>query len=67
MDSQDETRPLLDAEAQPKIAKLPAHHVISKKTRQTSFPVDYGLMPWLQVLGGWVLFATSWYVNSPSL
>jgi len=60
MNSQDETRPLLDSEAQSNIAKLPARNVISKKTRQSSFQVDHGFFPWLQVLGGWILFANGW-------
>jgi hypothetical protein len=60
MNTEDETRPLLDTEAQRKVAKLPARHVISKKTQQKSFKVDHSFLPWLQVVGAWILFANGW-------
>lgn len=28
------------------------------------YPVDHGRVAWMQVLGGFILFANSWYISS---
>ncbi|KAF2685319.1 MFS general substrate transporter [Lentithecium fluviatile CBS 122367] len=47
--TEEVTRPLLDTEGQTKVYKLPARNVISKKTQQSSLPVDHGFMPSLHL------------------
>jgi hypothetical protein len=36
----------------------------NNKNDSEGYPVDHGKIAWMQVLGGFILFANSWYVHS---
>ena len=60
----DERAPLLSYhETQRERTEQLLAHVeeTAKQSNEEGFPVDHGKVAWMQVLGGFVLFANSWY------
>jgi hypothetical protein len=40
--------------------QLLAHEVTASAQANEDYPVDHGKVAWMQVLGGFILFANSW-------
>jgi hypothetical protein len=62
-----ERQPLLRTsteETRSRAARIPSHEVTTRAQEHPDYPVDHGTVAWMQVLGGFILFANSWYVNS---
>jgi hypothetical protein len=63
----DEREPLLKPhsdEAHSRLAQLYAREVPASAQEHIDYPVDHGYVAWMQVLGGFIIFANSWYVPS---
>jgi MFS family permease len=58
----DERRPLLDSVTRSRLSRISAHSITTKKQDNPDYPIDHGYVAWMQVLGGFVLFANSWCV-----
>jgi MFS family permease len=57
----DEREPLLRSSTDERIGRLiRAHQVTQNAQHNTDYPVDHGTTAWLQVLGGFIMFANSW-------
>ena len=61
----NETEPLLSYhEAQrERTEQLLAHEITASAQDHEDYPIDHGKVAWMQVLGGFILFANSWYVH----
>jgi hypothetical protein len=53
----DERQPLLRSSTEERIS---AHEVTSTAQDNHDYPVDHGRVAWMQVLGGFIIFANSW-------
>jgi hypothetical protein len=60
----DERRPLLDGSGllRSRLSQISAHSITSRFQDNPDYPVDHGYVAWMQVLGGFILFANSWCV-----
>ncbi|KAL5117365.1 hypothetical protein ACEQ8H_004681 [Pleosporales sp. CAS-2024a] len=59
--SANEREPLLGSSTDDRIGRLlHSHHVTQSAQEHPDYPIDHGTTAWLQVLGGWILFANSW-------
>jgi hypothetical protein len=59
----DERQPLLrnrTDEARSGASQIRAHEVTSHAQDQPDYPVDHGRIAWMQVVGGFIIFANSW-------
>jgi hypothetical protein len=59
----DERQPLLrnrTEEAHTSASQIHAHEVTSHAQDQPGYPVDHGSVAWMQVVGGFIIFANSW-------
>lgn len=59
----DERQPLLrnrTEEARSGVAQIRAHEVTASAQDHPDYPVDHGAVAWMQVLGGFIIFANSW-------
>ncbi|KAF1848111.1 MFS general substrate transporter [Cucurbitaria berberidis CBS 394.84] len=59
----DERQPLLrhsTEEARLTASQVPAHEVTTSAQEYPDYPIDHGRVAWMQVLGGFILFANSW-------
>jgi hypothetical protein len=43
------------------VAQIRAHEVTASAQEHPDYPVDHGTVAWMQVLGGFIIFANSWY------
>lgn len=57
--NQTERQPLLRNSTEEGV-RVPAHQVTRSAQDHEDYPVDRGHVAWLQVLGGFILFANSW-------
>lgn len=57
-----ETEPLLarSQESESWIPQIRAHEVTRCAQDNDDYPVDHGYVAWMQVLGGFIIFANSW-------
>lgn len=62
----DERQPLLrnstEEGVSPRGPQILAHEVTLSAQDHPDYPIDTGFVAWLQVVGGFILFANSWYV-----
>jgi hypothetical protein len=62
----DERQPLLNSNGGAQNIERPtlisAHSITARKQDHPDYPIDHGYVAWMQVLGGFILFANSWYV-----
>lgn len=60
----DERQPLLrnnTLEAHSRVvSQIRAHEVTVTAQDNPDYPIDHGYVAWMQVLGGFILFANSW-------
>ncbi|KAF3039055.1 hypothetical protein E8E12_009110 [Didymella heteroderae] len=58
----NETEPLLarSRESESRIAQICAHEVTRSTQDNEDLPIDHGYVAWMQVLGGFIIFANSW-------
>lgn len=58
----DERQPLLRSRTEERaiLTGPPAHEVTTSAQDHTDYPIDHGSVAWMQVLGGFILFANSW-------
>ncbi|KAH7353124.1 major facilitator superfamily domain-containing protein [Pyrenochaeta sp. MPI-SDFR-AT-0127] len=58
----NERQPLLrsSTDERVRISGPPAHEVTTSAEDHTDYPIDHGSVAWMQVLGGFILFANSW-------
>jgi hypothetical protein len=54
----DERQSLLRRSTEERVG---AHEVTSSAQEGQDYPVDHGRVAWMQVLGGFIIFANSWY------
>jgi hypothetical protein len=62
----DERQPLLRNRTEER-AQIRAHEVTSSAQEHPDYPIDHGSVAWMQVVGGFIIFANSWYVTPKSL
>jgi hypothetical protein len=61
----DERQPLLrnsTEETHPGLSQIRAHEVTANAQDNPDYPIDHGRVAWMQVLGGFIIFANSWQV-----
>jgi hypothetical protein len=58
----NEREPLLayHEEAHERTGQLLSHEITASKQEHTDYPIDHGKVAWMQVLGGFIIFANSW-------
>jgi len=59
----DERQPLLrnrTEEARSRVSQIRAHEVTSSVQDNPDYPIDRGYVAWMQVVGGFIIFANSW-------
>lgn len=59
----DERQPLLRAHTEERhssVSDIRAHEVTGSAQEHPDYPVDYGWVAWMQVVGGFIIFANSW-------
>jgi len=59
---EDERQPLLNSNEAPHswLSQISAHFITRRKQDHPDYPIDHGYVAWMQVLGGFILFANSW-------
>ncbi|KAF3054188.1 hypothetical protein E8E11_012003 [Didymella keratinophila] len=62
----NETEPLLarNRESESRIPQLRAHEVTRSAQDNEDYPIDHGYVAWMQVLGGFIVFANSWCTST---
>ncbi|CAO2647330.1 Nn.00g082520.m01.CDS01 [Neocucurbitaria sp. VM-36] len=58
-----ERQPLLrnsTEEGYSRASRVPAHEVTASAQEHPDYPIDRGVVAWMQVVGGFILFANSW-------
>lgn len=61
--SSNERQPLLRSttdEPHSGLSQIHAHEVTTSAQDNPDYPVDHGRVAWMQVLGGFIIFANSW-------
>jgi hypothetical protein len=56
----DERQPLLRSGTEETNHTVGAHEVTRSAQDHEDYPIDYGKVAWMQVLGGFIIFANSW-------
>jgi len=58
----NETEPLLarSRESESRISQIRAHEVTRSAQDNEDYPIGHGYIAWMQVLGGFIIFANSW-------
>jgi hypothetical protein len=59
----NERQPLLrnrTEEGRSGVSQIRAHEVTSSAQDNPDYPVDHGYIAWMQVIGGFIIFANSW-------
>lgn len=58
----NETEPLLarSRESESQISQIRAQEVTRSAQDNKDYPIDHGYVAWMQVLGGFIIFANSW-------
>jgi hypothetical protein len=56
----DERQPLLRNSTEESRVRVGAHEVTASAQEHEDYPVDHGRVAWMQVVGGFIIFANSW-------
>jgi hypothetical protein len=56
----DERQPLLRNSTEEGDVRIRAHEVTTTRQDHPDYPIDHGWVAWMQVVGGFIIFANSW-------